>query len=560
MSKHDDQFQPETIYQQIEQLSSPPEAAASTSGALLRDLRDLYKQEEEITERVRTKLGQISDPQVTLSPRNTTSSKNIQTGRKTMHNDEHFQPLMSSRPGSNTPQRPKFPRSLLVAATILLALGLVGSMSFVLMHTHLPNQAAVTPTSGPMTKPETPATPAIPTGVKPTPTTTAGQNACTSVAAHPVTLTSPPGANSPALYYIVGKGGQQTLPSQTQLVRYDLTTGQKSTLYTSPEGESLINAVLSPDKHWLLLSSIFSRGQGIVLQLLRTDGQQLQTLYTDCSASATISEQSDRWSLDGSRIAFVSSDADLQILTLTTGQFQTYLSSTNLTEVYWVNNHQLTIQQNNSNDNVLYLLDTNKGTGQKLSDATALMHISTTCARLSISSDGSRLFNGSCNGRVPQNNCQSGDALSGQSVITSAPSGNTSHTTTIYSNTQDTVVAYAPIGTSQMLLYVMNPPAVTNAGPASHDGLWIINDDGTGLRQLTTGTGLKCWFQDGPYPDYQIASDGQHYALLQVNATSSGPLNQSLVVGKLSGGSNTMIANYEYGRENVLVVVGIGEK
>lgn len=563
MSKYDEQFQPETIYQHIEHLSSSSEAPSGTSEAFLHDLRDLFQQEEEMIERVRARLEQASSSPFEMSTYNTMPSKNTQKGAKTMYNDGNRQPFMPAQPGSNTPSRSKLYRIFMVAATILIAVGLIGSISYVLVRAHQPGtQASITPTNGPATKPQTPGITATQTtstpAATPTMTTNAEPTSCTPVAPHAVTRTPLASTGDPMLFYIVGVGGQQSIQVQTKLIRYDLITGQKTTLLATPQGLSLINAVLSPDKHWLLISSIFTSSQGVLLQVLRTDGQGLQNLYANCTIAGFNDNQGIRWSQDGSRIAFVGFGSGLAILTLATGQLQNYLSGASLNKVYWANDHQLTVQANGTSENVVYMLDTTKGTNQNLSDLTVLARIATHCARVTLSGDGSHLYNGSCSGNIANNQCQSGYQFSGQSLITSELTGSTS-TSTIYSSAQDTMVAYEPIGTSQMLLYILNPSSVAKAGPVSHNGLWIINDDGTGLRQLTTETGINCWFQDGPYPDFQMASDGQYYASLQRTAgTSTEPVPQTLMVGKLSGGSSTTIENNELGA-GVLVVVGMGE-
>jgi eukaryotic-like serine/threonine-protein kinase len=79
-----------------------------------------------------------------------------------------------------------------------------------------------------------------------------------------------------------------------------------------------------------------------------------------------------------------------------------------------------------------------------------------------------------------------------------------------------------------------------NSGDLSHNGLWMIHTDGTGLTRLTTdsanlSTQLNA---DSQYPWSNVSRDGNLYAVEQQTAQKSGnPGTAILLFGSLSGGT-----------------------
>jgi hypothetical protein len=388
----------------------------------------------------------------------------------------------------------------------------------------------------------------------PTPAPTTTTNACN--VAHPATLTPLTGTPDPALFYLTGKGGYQSGTSSTSLVRYDLTTGKKTTLVPAANDSSILDVKLSPDKQWLLFSTytpFSTQGQTLItLRVIRTDGSLLQTLYSYCSGSYPGGTSILAWSPNEREVAFayISENNGIKILDLTTGNVQTVLTGTasiSYRPASWVNNQELLVEQldgAHSATNKIYLLDTSKGANQPLSNLTALTSIQEFCGNMALSSDGTQLFSSSCT--AFNGNCQ-GNQVQGPSTVSLVPvSGGA--TKTIYSSQSQAITALAPASATSLLIYIEN-----TTGDLSQDGLWKINTDGSGLTRLTTASPLACQYSTEPYPFTQIASNSQSYALLYLEGGV-----QKLAVGSLTGGAATTIATSDFSNANIFVLAGIG--
>src|SRR2546425_7883583 len=141
------------------------------------------------------------------------------------------------------------------------------------------------------------------------------------------------------IVYVYNEIPPNTTISYGHIKRYDVTTGQKTTIVTS--GLSIQHAQVSADGQWVLfLSQVDPRGDpnhSAMLQLVRMDGQGLQTLY--CLPSSIMSA-SVQWSTD-QKSALISTDASnsistVTLLTLATGSLQTELHITDINYSYTV--------------------------------------------------------------------------------------------------------------------------------------------------------------------------------------------------------------------------------
>src|SRR5690348_11809840 len=133
------------------------------------------------------------------------------------------------------------------------------------------------------------------------------------------------------IVYVYNEIPPNTTISYGHIKRYDVTTGQKTTIVTS--GLSIQHAQVSADGQWVLfLSQVDPRGDpnhSAMLQLVRMDGQDLQTLY--CLPSGLMSA-SVQWATN-QKTALITTDANrststITLLTLTTGGLQSELNIT----------------------------------------------------------------------------------------------------------------------------------------------------------------------------------------------------------------------------------------
>jgi hypothetical protein len=357
------------------------------------------------------------------------------------------------------------------------------------------------------------------------------------------------GSTDPALFYVTGGGGYQAVPSATSLMRYDLVTGKQTTLIQPTPDSGIVDVKLSPDKQWLFVRILTSNPQAIQLQLMRTDGSMLQTVYQSCSSSSILFGNS-AWSPNGQEVAFPALTSGISVLDLRTGKLQTLLPGTTSVSydvISWVNNQQLLVKQSsnaNTSNNEIYLLDTSKGVNQQASGLTAIATLPVSCGSIALSGDGTSLFSSFCTTSPAK--CQ-GDQVHGPSKISVLSStGGTIHT--VYRSQSHAVTDIYAISASSLLIYIEN-----TAGDLSQDGLWKINTDGSGLTRLTTTSAQACQYNTYAYPLTQITSDGHSYALLSMNKGM-----QKLVTGSLAGGVPTTLIERNFGNSNVLILAGIG--
>src|SRR5258708_6824363 len=130
----------------------------------------------------------------------------------------------------------------------------------------------------------------IPSGQTPIITHTplpATQTSCPAPGtARPAVMSSMTPGSHQNIIYVSETGGVQTVPSQALLMRYDMTTGSKTTILSyANTGTGIISTQTSPDGQWtLFIATTFSEGHYTAkLQLIRADGQMLQTLFCDPS-------------------------------------------------------------------------------------------------------------------------------------------------------------------------------------------------------------------------------------------------------------------------------------
>jgi hypothetical protein len=86
---------------------------------------------------------------------------------------------------------------------------------------------------------------------------------------------------------------------------------------------------------------------------------------------------------------------------------------------------------------------------------------------------------------------------------------------TVYSSSSRAVTAIYAASASTLLLYVE-----TTAGNLSQNGLWKINPDGSGLIRLLAISTLPCQYTVSGYPETQISSNSQTYALLHLDGVN----------------------------------------
>ena len=468
----------------------------------------------------------------------------------------HGENFMDSHHHYRHSHYPRYLPSLIACCLVLLltACGTTGT---------LPTPAGQTPTAS-IELPGSTSTPAVTTAAVP-PTQTNCPAAGTARAA---TMPALALGNHHDIVYLVKEFHGNT-PTST-LKHYDVTTGNKTEILKLA-GVSITDPQLSADGQWLLFVTIV--GQQNKLQIVRMDGQGLQTLY--CSPNNAL--QNVLWSTNQKLVIFNGSSNNqrgIYLLNLANGTIRLELQPVDngpplhLTSIgiplSWLDNTRVYISFTTEPIGPLDrlgILDISRGPNQQMSDLTAVFQDKPTapfnypCWDADSSYDGSALFTAQCSG-LSAPNCSGSCALGtreGPSVI------NTEHATggpqhTILTNSSLGIATVRAISGSTLLLQIENF-SQNHYVDSSQNGLWKLNTDGTGLTRLTTevkgNVTFLCQFSQNPWSN--VSRDGSLYAF-ETNNTGTYPYAYTLSFGQLSGSSPQSFASISDGTQ--LAIIG----
>jgi hypothetical protein len=349
----------------------------------------------------------------------------------------------------------------------------------------------------------------------------------------------------PAVFYLTGREIGKGVQAPLDLKRYDLVTGETSTISSFPQpSEQVPVPALSPDKHWLLLTNQIHPQNNINtsrLLLMRADGTQVQTLT--CLDVAPWSRLI--WSPDGQQVAFLGLpmgqgwQATIFVLNLPTGHEKRYLANTDYAPDAWLDNQRLYVSQDTGNDQrTLSLLDTSKGNNQKPGDLTPIASTSPACSDYTLSADRQKVYGATCSPVLPT--CGQGMIFHGPAGLNERPATGGS-SKSLLSRQNLAMVAMQAIDSQTLLLYILD----SNTG-FPQNGLWEMNTQTGALQHLvpTTGScsgGEMLSLDEMP----QIASNGLSYVVRVTNWVSSTRTEkqerQTLQVGSISGGAPSTV-------------------
>src|SRR5258706_2207818 len=365
------------------------------------------------------------------------------------------------------------------------------------------------------------------------------------------------------IIYIVNQGPSDA-PTLGTLKRYDVTTGNKTEILNLSK-TYISEAQISADGQWILFVAVAS-GQ-TKLQLIRVDGQGLQTLYCatpPSNGANTASSLHDvQWSSDQKLVIFdsyTSNGSAVDLLNIQNGSVQSEISLRRMGIDYppltWLDTTRvyLLAPEIDGPSSSLYLLDTAQGTDQNPQNLPVLVAPSITfCWNSDSSYDGTQLYTSGCT--TDPNPSRPGIAdQRGLSTINVRPAtGGSPHT--IFTNASMAITAVRAINKTTLLFLVENNSFIGNAD-TSQKGLWKVNTDGTGLTRLASdGAGVSggpsnfCSFTQDPWSN--VSRDGTLFAL-QHNSVNG--KTQSLLFGSLNGGTPTTFASISDGTQ--LSIVG----
>ena len=353
--------------------------------------------------------------------------------------------------------------------------------------------------------------------------------------------------------FIDEEGNPNNPPTAGVLMRYDVTTGSKTTILKL-EHANIEEASLSNDGQWILfVDQVYDSAAQYYkvpeLQLVRVDGQRLQTLYCDTQSKGLFSLA---WSPDQQHIAFFGGEKDgesfagVSLFDMRSGQVQLVLDEQSAVDsLTWQDNQRLYIRLASLVPTAtLYLLDTARGAKQQRSDLAIAFQQRTSkpCWSADKSADGSVLFISQCTPAATPG--------SGSPYLPGAPSSMSKQTATGGSlhtilNTEHLAIVDVHVATPRVLLFTVANP-VARGQTDSHNGLWKVNTDGSGLQQLThEGT----WSGNGQPSWANVSRDGMLYAYRVWDQTTQ---SSSIKYGVLSGNPTTTFAIFTGHATNII--------
>ena len=396
-------------------------------------------------------------------------------------------------------------------------------------------------------------TPTPTTGGAPLTPTTSGATSTPTTAPMPATQTACPiaGTARAAVFAPLVLGSHQNIvyifnqfgtSGSAEIKRYDASTGKKVIIANFPN-INIYDAQISPDGQWILFTTPVGAAGEKALQMVRMDGQGLQTLY--CSSLNSI-----EWSPDQKMVMFKVADqiggGEVDLLDLATGHLQvvlvapaTTVGSILVASATWLDNTHIYIASfvngNRESQGSLYALDTAKGTHQQVSDLIKVFDYSGYCLSFDSSVDNARVFVSTCHASGPGNS----PTQQGPGTIIAEPALGGPQTT-VYSNPTLAITTVRVISRTTMLLLIQNL-----SGDTSHNGLWKMNLNSTGLTRLTTaGTGqMSSLNGTSQFPWSNISRDGSMYAL---KMSSNNDTTEALLIGSLGGTSPTTFATVSH--------------
>ena len=326
-------------------------------------------------------------------------------------------------------------------------------------------------------------------------------------------------------------------PTSGTFKRYDITTGQITTIVNLDT--SVADAQVSTDGQWLLFATAASsKHPQAAIQMIRMDGQGLQTLYCappqlDPTNFNSLPIGSIAWSSDQKLALFSEVDtpnssstpSPLYLLNIANGTIQKELesnpgSSTGYFPGGWIDKTHIALSSadltGNSNGQSIYVLATKNGANQQSNNLQLIEN--GVCASFDLSPDHTHFFFTSC--KTPN------------SISTMPVTGGSAH---IIFTAQNEVDLIQVISTGRLLVYI----GLHSTG-SSQSGLYSMHLDGTGMTRVfgnnVLGNGPRL-----PFFGLDTSRDGNMYSL--ATAGCGNACHFTLSFGSLSGGSLTTIAD-----------------
>lgn len=360
------------------------------------------------------------------------------------------------------------------------------------------------------------------------------------------------------------------------LIRYDTVTGQKTDIIRWPYGV-IMSPQISTDDQWVLFTVQIGSQNQFSLDLIRIDGQHFQTLY--CDNNASISDP--RWSPNQSIVIF-DTQSGVSWLNVASGQLNlNVLSSadrflnTSYRPRMWLDNTHVylddTFHGDSTNADIpgdlttLVLLDIKRGLHQQQQDLLTVFDdprnmqtANAPCSDLITSSERTKLLLSQCQA-VGYTHLHEHTYVTrtGPGSISVLPvTGGLPQQIMKFPTFPLTTLRLTNLAGTSLLL------TVDDAGDSDYDhysgisqnGLWKVNRDGSGLKQLMTNRAGEHVFLDssGQLPWSNVSIDGSMYA---AQFYQSNTLVHTIIVGSLNGGQPLILTEISHDETGVCLAI-----
>jgi hypothetical protein len=360
------------------------------------------------------------------------------------------------------------------------------------------------------------------------------------------------------------------------LIRYDAVTGQKTDIIRWPFGV-IMSPQISTDDQWVLFITQLGNQHQFSLNLIRIDGQYLQTLY--CDNSESISDP--RWSPNQSIVVFDTASG-VSWLSLTSGQLDLNVLSaadrffdSSYRPRMWLDNTHVylddTFHADSTNADVpgdlttLVLLDIKRGLHQQEQDLTPvfadprnMQTANAPCSDLIMNSARTKLLLSQCQAvgytRLHDHIYVTRTGPGSISVLPVA--GGLPQQIMKFPSFPLTTLRLTNLAGTSLLLTVDDAGDSDNDhySGVSQNGLWKVNSDGSGLKQLITDRAGEHVFLDpaGQLPWSNVSVDGSMYA---AQIYQSNTFVHTIVVGSLNGGQPLILTEISHDETGVCLAI-----
>lgn len=385
--------------------------------------------------------------------------------------------------------------------------------------------------------------------------------------AMPATETSCPtsGTVRPAVIVPLALGSNQNLvysyktDDGTHLRRYNMATAQKTDIVTLPY--AIDYPQISSDGQWILFLGKISQYDER-LELVRMDGQGLQTLYCFAQNQIVLSLQ---WSPDQKLVAYgvqvgPSNDDSIGLLSILSGTQKMLFQATNIDfygRIAWLDNTHLYVDKEvraDSSPGTLYLMDVTTASLNSPGFQT-LLNYTANVGLISYKGDAAsnKLYFAYCNQRATP---------VATTISVYAANGGAKQT---QFQVNGCVSLLEALSADSLFLLYMNP---TSNGTIS-----LVHTDGSSLSTLTKLPAVACQQPSrftnqfeyvlhssadrvnevGQSPWFNFSRDGSTYALEgNTYGCASNSGTSAIVIGSLNSGNSTPIATAEGGTVHVV--------